>query len=124
MTHTGTGNNTVHNCPHTTGLLGMAGLGYSGPLSAIPPKQAKPVLCTQGIQSALPFSLPMAISLCSDAVAHPRRHMREAHSHIVLLPLVIEHRLQPRLSRIPWQALTAVLHRIEDILYEVLFYPR
>ena len=45
--------------------------------------------------------------------------MREVHSHDVLGALVIEHRLQPRLSCIKWQTVPAPLHCIENVLYEV-----
>ena len=35
------------------------------------------------------------------------------------LSLVVEHRLQPRLRRIKRQVVTAPLHRVEAVLYEV-----
>ena len=45
--------------------------------------------------------------------------MREAHSHIVLGPLVSEHRHMPRLGGIERQGEAGPLDRVKDVLYEV-----
>ena len=63
-------------------------------------------------RAATPFSL-------RHTVAHVRRHMRELDRHGILRPVVRDLELVPRLCRIPTHWVASLLHRLEDVLYEV-----
>ena len=45
--------------------------------------------------------------------------MREAHRHLILRAVVVQQRLETRLGSADRQPVARLLHRLEDVLYEV-----